>query len=435
MKKEIYLDNAAATPVNEKVLKTMEPFSNIFYGNPSSFNDAGRQARKALDQSRRVIARFLGAQDREIIFTGSGTEANNMAILGLIKAVQGLSTTNYQSRSPRDRGFSIKSELPISNKRKPHVITTKIEHPSVLRPIQYLEKTGQVCATYLPVDKNGIIKLDDLKKALRPETILISIIYVNNEIGSVQPIKKISKFLKEFKSSKFQGSRFKLIFHIDACQATGYLDMNVNNLGVDLMTINSSKIHGPKGIGALYIRQGTPIQPLVLGGGQEGGLRSGTENVAGIVGLAEAIEIIQKSKLKNQNFNSKLKSFKSYFIENILRSIPNARINGNVDESVPHIISITIPDIEAEAVLLMLDKYGIRASAGAACSAHDMEVSHVLTAIGLSKKDARATLRFSLGRQNAKEEVDYVIKILPKVVKEFHRLYPENLKNSYYIKS
>lgn len=391
--KEIYLDNAATTPCDPKVLKAMEPYWSKIYGNPSSFNDAGRKAKEALNQSRQKIARLLGAKIQEIIFTSSATEANNLAIFGTIKAMGG-------------------------NIAKPHIITTSVEHHSVLEPVKQLEREN-IHIAYLPVNKEGLIDLNELKKILRPETVLISVIYANNEIGSVQPIKKISKILKEAR----RNSRLPY-FHIDAAQAAGHLDINVNNLGVDLMTVSSHKIYGPKGVAALYVRRGIKIEPLIYGGGQEWNLRSSTETVPLILGFAKALEIT----------NNKEEGLREYFVNGLRKAIPGIKINGPKEpkDRVPHIINATFPGIENEQLLLHLDKHGIRASAGSACASKEIEPSHVLTAIGLSSQEARSSIRFSLGKQTTKSDLDYVLKILPKVVKKIEGLYPENLKKYYY---
>lgn len=401
--KEIYLDNAASTPVDKKVIEAMEPYWSEIYGNPSSFNEAGRKARKAIDESREKIAKILGAKNHEIIFVSSATEANNLAILGTIRHII--------------KKYNI----------SPHIITTKIEHQTILEPIKNLEG---IKITFLPVNNNGIIKLSDLKKALRKETALVSIIYVNNEIGSVQPIKKISKIIKDHKE---KNKKLPLYFHTDAVQAVGHLDINVNNLGVDLMTISSHKIYGPKGIAALYVRRGTLLTPLMFGGGQEFGLRSSTEATPLIVGFSKALEMITNDK----KINIRQAKLKKYFIDGLKNQFPEIKINGsqNLEESVPHIINITFPGIESEQILLYLDKYGIRASAGAACSSKDFKASHVLVAIGLSKNLARSSIRFSLGKQTTKKDIDYTLSALLKIIKKIKNLYPGQLKKYYFFKS
>ena len=392
--KEIYLDNAATTPCDPKVLKAMEPYWLEKYGNPSSFNDAGREAKKAVDQARKKIVLLLGAKSQEVIFTSSATEANNLAIFG---------TANKTGK-------------------KNHIITTAIEHHSVLEPVKELEKRGFI-VTYLPANKEGLIDLNKLEKSLKPETILISVIYANNEIGSVQPIKKISKMMKGLKNRPY--------FHVDAAQAQGHLDLNVNNLGVDLMTISSHKIHGPKGIAALYVRQGTELEPMLYGGGQERGFRSSTEAVPLIVGFAEALEMANDLRPTTQGKQERLRE---HFVSGLKKAVPGAIINGpeNPKERVPHILSATFKGIESEQMLLQFDKYGIRASAGSACTSKEIEPSHVLRAIGLSKEETRSTVRFSFSRLTKRPEVNHVLKILPKVINKIHKIYPKEIKKHYY---
>ena len=398
--REIYLDNAATTPCDPKVLKEIEPYWSKNHGNPSSFNDSGREAKKAIDQSRQKIARILGAKDQEIIFTSSATEANNLAVFGIVKSSK---KTNPQ----------------------PQIITTQIEHQSVLEPIKNLENWG-FKTHYLSVNKEGLVDLDELKKALNPETVLVSIIYANNEIGSIQPIKKLAKIVKEFK----KGSEYPY-FHIDAAQAASHLDIKVNNLGVDLMTISSHKIYGPKGVAALYVRRGTKIEPIIYGGGQEFGLRSATEAVPLIVGFAKALEIVNSKK---QMTNSTQEKLRTHFIKKLINLFPEIKINGpeNPKDQVPHIINLTFSGIENEQLLLQLDKHGILASAGSACTSREIEPSHVLIAMGLSKEAARSSIRLSLGRQTTKADLDYVLKILPEVVKKIEDLYGSNIKEYYY---
>lgn len=395
MKKEIYLDNAATTPCNQKVLKEMEPFWSKNFGNPSSFNDAGREAKKAAGQARRKIARILGVQDQEIIFTSSATEANNLAIFGITKTAGG---------------------------KKPHIVTTAIEHHSVLEPMKQLRKEG-FDITHLNVNREGLINLENLKKAIKPETVLVSIIYANNEIGSIQPIKKIAKIVKESNPP---------YFHIDAAQASGHLDINVNNLGVDLMTLSSHKIYGPKGVAALYVRKGVTIEPIIYGGGQEFGLRSATEAVPLIVGFAKALEMTNNLQQTTYNKDEKLRR---HFMNELKKLFPSVKINGpeNQKNRLPHIVNAAFPGLENEQLLLHLGKFGIRASAGSACTSRGIEPSHVLRAVGLSEKEARSSIRFSFGRQTTKADLDYVLKILPKVVEKIEKLYPKNLKTKYYI--
>ena len=407
-KKEIYLDNAASTPVDLLVKKEMMKAVEI-YGNPSSFNDIGRIAKKEVVKSRQNVARFIGAKQEEVIFTSSGSEANNMAILGL---------ANSQSR-------------PLE------IITTPIEHPSVLEPIKELGDRGWK-VTYLKVDSEGLIDLDDLKKKLNSRVFLISVIYANNEIGTIQPIKKISRVISDFRNSKLANSNFKnqlprsrqggaeggpitdyrLLFHTDACQAAGYLDMNVNNLGVDLLTFNGSKIYGSKGIGVLYFRRGVPLRPLIFGGNQEHGFRAGTENLPAIAGLATAVSLVKKED------KQKIAELRDYFLDKIQRAMPDIKINGPLgDRRLLNNINISIPGLDSENLLLELDKYGIYAGSGSACTAHSIEPSHVLKAIGVESKYLTGVLRLSLGRQTTKKNVDYVLEVLPRVVTDLYKRY------------
>lgn len=379
--KKIYLDNAASTPIDKKVAFEMAQAAKL-YGNPSSYNDCGREAREYIERSRLKVARFLGAHSDEIIFTSSGTESNNLAIRGI--------ATNFKDQ-------------------KSHIITTKIEHPSVLRSVERLEKEG-FAVSYLSVNKEGFVNRDELQKTLRPETILVSVMYANNEIGTIEPIVKIAKAIKETSRQS--------LFHIDACQATEYLDMNVNHLGADLLTFNGSKIYGPRGIGVLYVRRGTNISPIVLGGEQEFGLRAGTENLPAVGGLAVALENINKKD------GERLSKLRDYFLKTIMELIPELKINGaSGKERLPNNINISVPGLDSENLLLELDKYGICAGSGSACTSHAVEPSHVLKAIGLEEKYLNGALRFSMGRQTTKKDIDRVLSVLPKIVMELKKRY------------
>lgn len=403
--RKVYLDNAATTPIEKEVLKEMEPYFSKIYGNPSSFNESGRRAKKAIEESRKKVALILGAKQKEIIFTSSATEANNLAIFGLV---------NYFKKI----------------QKKIHLITTQIEHPSILEPMKKLEKEG-IEITYLKANKGGIISIYDLEKSIKKETILISIIYANNEIGSIQEIKKFGKVIKKFKNLKL-GAKFQPpYFHTDASQATNFLDINVNNLGVDLMTISSHKIYGPKGIAALYLKRNVSLEPLIYGGGQEFGLRSSTEAVPLIKGFAKALEITEKSKEKNKIIQENLRE---YFLENLKKLMPEIKINGPKDKKhcLPNIINITFPEIENEQLLLYLDKYGVSASSGSACLTKELKPSYVLKAVGLTEKDARSSIRFSLGRKTTKKDLDYTINVLKKVIKKLKKIYPQEIKKHYF---
>ncbi len=389
MPKQIYLDYAATTPIDKEVLKAMMPYLKKDFGNPSSLHRFGQKTRSAIDEARKKVAKFLNCPESEIIFTGSATEANNLAIFGVVRALK-------------------KKEI------KPHIITTKIEHHAVLHPFEELEKEG-VEVSFLAPNKEGIVEIDDIQKAIKENTVFISIMYANNEIGTIQPIQKIGKLITRLNKNR----KHKIYFHTDAVQAVNYLDCNVKELGVGLLTLSAHKIYGPKGVGALFVKQGTPIEPIIYGGGHEFGLRSGTENVAGIVGLGKAIELVEKHK----NDIKRIKKLQDKIIEEVLK-IPNTRLNGSREKRLPNNVNISISGVEGESLVIALDQYGIAVSTGSACSSKELKPSHVLLAIGLSPKEAHGSLRITLGRFTTEEEVDYFLKILPKVVKRLREISP-----------
>lgn len=380
----IYLDNAATTKMRKEVLKEMAPFFDKKFGNPSSFHSPGKEAKDAIERARETISKILDCRTSEIIFTAGGTESDNLTILGI-------------ARANKDKGN--------------HIITSKIEHPAVLEACKKLENEG-FKITYLSVDKNGLIKLEELKQALRKDTILISIMYANNEIGTIQPIREIAKILRDKTAKKKIGFPY---FHTDSCQAAGALDLNILKLGVDALTFNGSKIYGPKGIGALYIKKGIKIEPLIFGGGQEYGLRGGTENVASIAGLAKALELAQNEK---ESESKRQEILRDYFIKKLLKNIKSAKLNGDEKLRLPNNINISIPRVEGEAMVLYLDSKGIYCSTGSACSSKSLKPSHVLLAIGRSHELAHNSLRFTLGRETKKEDLDYVLKVLPEIIRK-----------------
>ncbi|MEM4248276.1 MAG: cysteine desulfurase family protein [Candidatus Nanoarchaeia archaeon] len=378
--KEIYLDNAATTPVREEVMAAMNPYFSKKYGNPSSMHKLGLDASSAVSKSREEIAKVLNCSADEIIFTSGGTESVNLAIKGVAFA----------------RG-------------KGHIITQKTEHYVVLKACEWLEKKG-FKVTYLNVDKFGFVNPNDVRKAIRNDTILVTIMYANNEIGTIQSISDIGNICKE------KG----VLFHTDACQAAGYLDLNTKNLNVDLMTINGSKICGPKGVGLLFVKKGVKLEPLLHGGGQEFGLRSGTENVPLIVGLAKALELAQTEK--NQE-TKKLISLRDKLIYDLLK-IPGSRLNGHATKRLPNNINISFSGVEGESILLKLNALGIFASTGSACSTKDIKPSHVLLALGLTHKLAHGSIRFSLGRNTTEKDISYVLKVLPEIISELRGMSP-----------
>jgi len=399
MKKIIYLDHAATTPLAPEVKKAMEPFWSENFGNPSSIYQSGIKAKETLNQARRKIAGILNAKENEVIFAAGGTESANLALLGLSRAIR------------------------KNTKKFGHIITTQIEHPAVLNSVLALKEEG-FNVSILPVDKYGIIKPEQIRKAVKPETILVSVMYANNEIGTIEPIALIGKLLKKINQERKTKKLPKIYFHTDACQAAGYLDLNVEKLGVDLLTLNGSKIYGPKGSAILYARSGTPLKPIIFGGGQEKGLRSGTENVPAYVGLAKALELAQKNKIKESR---RLEKLSRNLTEKILKTIPKTFLNGHPEKRLPNNVNITILDIEGEALLLHLDQYGICASTGSACHSQTLQPSHVLRAIGLPREIIHGSLRLTLGRETTKKDIDYVLKILPLIVKKLREISPISL--------
>lgn len=373
--KRIYLDYAATTPVDPEVAKAMIPFLREKYGNPSSMHSMGLEAKQAVDEARESIAHFLNCDISEIIFTGNGTESNNIAILGTARA----------------------------NKNKgTHLITSKIEHKSVLNTFKHLEKEG-FSVTYIDVDKEGVIDIDKFKSAITPETILTSIHYANNEIGTIQLIKEICEICKDQ----------NVLFHTDACQAAGTLSIDVQDIKLDLMTLNASKVYGPKGIGALFIKEGTHIEPITFGGGQENNLKSGTHNTPGIIGFAKALELAEKTKDEE---NKRLTSLRDTLIKKTLEAFPSAKLNGHPSQRLPNNINISFPKIEGKELLLHLDNEGIMVSTGSACESEKESISHVLKAIGLNEEEASGSIRISLGKYTTEEDIDYTLEKLIEIV-------------------
>lgn len=371
--KSIYLDYAAATPIDKQVLRSMEPFFSRQFYNPSALYLAGREARQALEGARALVAQNLGARPAEITFTAGATEANNLALQGIMQ--------NYPDAE---------------------ALVSAVEHDSVLAPAELFN------SRQIPVDKNGRVILDELEKIISDKTTLVSIGLVNNEIGTVQPLSDISKILN--KSRKLRDPKgLPLLLHTDAAQAPSYFDLHISRLGVDLLTINGGKIYGPKQSGVLYARAGIKLKPLILGGGQENGLRSGTENVAGAVGLATAFDLAQNLRSLETR---RLTELRDYFIKGIQTNMPLAIVNGSPKHSAPHIISVTFPKVDNERLMMELDERGIAVATGSACNASSDKPSHVLAATGLSDQDARSSLRFSFGRGTSKSDIKHTLKIL-----------------------
>lgn len=391
MKSRIYLDYAASTPVAPEVLKVMEPYSTDEFGNPGSLHSFGQRALAAMDKSRETVAKTIGADFREVIFTGSATEANNLALRGVVRAI----VSGNQNTSARPA----------------KIIISSIEHESVQETARDLEKDG-VEVVYIPVDRNGLVVVKKIKEALDERTVLVSVMYVNNEIGSVQPISEISELIKNWKLKIKNSSGYPLV-HTDAAQAFNYFDCDVNKLGVDLMTLSGQKIYGPKGVGALFVKNPKLLSPIITGGGQEFGLRSGTENVPAVVGFAKAIELAWKDRKKN--FQD-ISSLKDYFWRGLKKIYPQAEINGIGNKEsgimVPHILNIYFPTEFAGDLLIKLDIAGVAVSAGSACSARSYIPSYVLQALGLSEERIRGSLRFSFGKITTRAELNDALKIM-----------------------
>ncbi len=378
---QIYMDHSATTPVDPAVVEAMLPYFSEKFGNPSSLYTIGRQARRAIEESRQKVADLIGAKKEEIIFTGSGTESDNLAIKGIA----------YKNRKKGD-----------------HIITSSIEHHAVLHTCKYLETQG-FKVTYIPVDKDGLVNPKDVEKAISPRTILITLMHANNEIGTIQPIEEIGKIVKEK----------NIPLHTDAVQTTGKIPVNVDALGVSLLSISAHKIYGPKGVGALYLRKGTFVEPQLHGGGHERNLRSSTENVPGIVGFGKACELA-KEHLPEE---ARLAELRDRLIKGILE-IKDSYLNGHTVKRLPNNANVRFSYIEGESMILNLDMKGVAASTGSACSSTSLEPSHVLMAIGLKPEEAHGSLRLTMGRGNTQEEVDYVVSVLPEIVNKLRMISP-----------
>ena len=384
-----YLDYNATTPVDPTVLEAMLPFLADNFGNASSIHSAGQRARAAVDRARDSVAMLLGAKPSEIVFTSGGTESDNLAILGLVAAVA--------SKSAGGRK---------------HIITSAIEHHAVLNSCQALEEQG-IDVTYVPVGSTGVVDPDEIRRVLRPDTILITVMHANNEIGTIQPIEEIGRIASEG----------DVYFHCDAVQSAGKLPLNVNQLAVDLLSVSAHKIYGPKGVGALYVRTGTPLSPQFHGGHHERDRRPGTENVPGIVGFGKAAELALANLAEEPQ---RVVALRDRLERAILDSVSSVRVNGDVARRVANMTNLSFAAAGGEAMLIALDLMGVACSTGAACSSGAVEPSHVLLAIGLSPDEARSSLRFSLGRQTTAEEIDYAIAAIPKVVDRLRALSPRS---------
>lgn len=383
MKKTIYLDNAATTKTRPEVVEAMLPYFTEFYGNPSSIYSFSDEPKKAVANGREIIAKSIGAKTNELYFTGGGSESDNWALKATAEA--------YKSKGN-------------------HIITSKIEHHAILHTCEWLEKNGFE-VTYIDVDENGVLKLDELKKAIRPTTILISVMFANNEIGTIQPIKEIGQIAKEH----------GILFHTDAVQAYGHVPINVDELNIDMMSASGHKINGPKGIGFLYIRTGVKIRSFIHGGAQERKRRAGTENVTGIVGFGKAAEIAAASMEERSKYESELRD---YLMDRVMAEIPYARINGSRENRLPNNANFSFQFIEGESMLIMLDDKGICGSSGSACTSGSLDPSHVLLAIGLPHEIAHGSLRLTLSEETTKEDIDYTVDNLKAIVTRLRSMSP-----------
>ena len=387
----IYLDNAASTAVHPDVVKEMLPYFDVQYGNPSSIHQFGRKARKAIQKARKQVAALIGAEPNEILFTSGGTESNNTILDGVL--------TSNSEPDPE------------------HIITSSIEHEAVLQPCKEFENVG-IKITYLPVDEHGIVNPDDITNSINSHTVLVSIMFANNEVGTIQPIKEISEICK----------KYQIPLHTDAVQAVGKIPINVKDLGVDALSISSHKINGPKGIGALFIKKGLMVTPQILGGGQENGMRSGTENVASIVGFGKACEIA-KDKLSDNI--SHFQTLHSSMLSRIVKEIPHVKLNGHPEKRIFNNVHLTFLGVNGEDLIIKLDEHGIAASTGSACSVHTQKASHVLKAMGFNHEQITGSLRLSFGYMNTLDEISQTVEILKKVVSELRSVSPYKTKYNF----
>ena len=453
------MDYAATSPVKEEVLKAMMPCFSKKFGNPSSVHLFGRETRNAIDQSRDVVAKFLNCLSEEVIFNSGGTESDNMAIKGIAEAYRQSHIANLENDKP----------LAISD--KPHIITSQFEHHAILDTCKDLEKRGMAEVTYLRPNAGGVVNVVDVEKSIKSNTTLISIMYVNNEIGTVQPIREIGKMIEAYRKSHIANRKNdkpyaisdKPYFHTDAVQAIEYFNCDTKYLHVDMLSLSAHKFGGPKGVGVFYVKKGTPLHKQNIGGAQEHNKRAGTENVAGIVGLGRAIELInpkheirlssrarvegnpkqiqnpndknskrfENSNLENSkivsNFDiriSDLTKLRDYFIDSVMKKITNVSLNGSKELRSPNNINLAFKHVEGESILLNLDLVGVAASSGSACTSGSLEPSHVLTAIGLPAEVAHGSIRFTIGDKTTKEEINYVVKNLVEIIKKLRVISP-----------
>lgn len=413
----IYLDNAATTAVASEVKKVMDEVYDRYFGNPSSIHSVGQAAKKIVDDGRRFVSFFIGSEPEEIIFTSGGSESNNLALRGIIESI---------------------IHKPLTINHKPHIITSAIEHHAVLHTIKDLEKDGIIEATYIKPDSEGVIDPETVLKAIKENTVLVSLIYVNNETGVVTPIREIGELLEKENIKRKSQKLQQIYFHTDAVQAAEFFQIGPEYLKVDLLTFTAHKIHGPKGIGALYVKKGVTLRPQITGGDQEFGMRAGTENVAGIAGFSKALELILHERTDSKELNQdkimpelftsneeqRISALRDKLIEGITKKIPDSTLNGSKTRRSPNIVNISFKNAEGEAIIINLDFAGIAVSSGSACTARSLEPSHVLTGMGIPRELSHGTTRFSLSRYTTEEEIDKVLEILPGIIEKLRAMSP-----------
>ena len=382
--KKIYLDNSASTPVEKKVFDDMLPYFSEKYGNASSLHFFGQEAQHALDGPRSKVAKFLNCETEEVFFTGSATEASNLAIAGLIRRAR------------------------ENTKAKPHIIISSIEHESILETVKYYTERGEIESTLIPVSSEGFVSCDELRSSLKDNTILVSVMHANNEIGTIQPIGKISQIIRKFNKENARN----VLFHTDSAQSANFLDCDVKVLDVDMLTISGHKIYGPKGVGILFVKKGVDLDPLITGSKQESGIRSGTENIPAIVGIASALEIVVEER-KNLN---KMIDLRDNLLDDILKNIKDVKLNGSLENRVHSNLNISFKGIDKEDLLLALDLKGIAVSGGSACYSKSLKESHVLNALALSNEEKKSSIRISLGRSSTSEDMNYLVSSLKEIV-------------------
>ena len=381
--RKVYLDNNATTGLDQRALEVMIPFFVDTFGNASSIHSQGQKARAAVEEARRQVADLLGAQPQEIVFTSGGTESDNTALRGVASA--------------------------LAEKGR-HIVTTSIEHPAVLRTCEQLSKEG-FTVTYVPVSRDGIVHMEELRRALTDQTILVSVMHVNNETGTIQPLQEIAELTRER----------KILLHTDAVQSAGKIPLDLKTLDVDLASFSAHKLHGPKGMGVLFVKRGVRFKPLLLGGSHERGRRAGTENVPGIVGVGKACELAREAL---HEMDTRVRGLRDRLEQTILDQIPNSVVNGSRTERAPHVTNISFRGVEGEALLISLDFQGIAVSTGSACSSGSLEPSHVLKALGQSSDMIHGSIRFSLSRMTTDEDIDYVLEVLPPTVARMREMSP-----------